>query len=103
MFICAITKKVSKPGEKCIKIVTEKRPRTYYKMVYNEELREWERMISGQGWEIVKEVNATEEGARLWFAAQEDDLRFESTKKQNKKQRKEALDPELEDEWGGKL
>jgi len=61
MFKCAITGKQSKPGEKCNRIVVATRPREYkHRDRENEE--EW----FSYGNEIVREVNATDEGLALW-------------------------------------
>jgi hypothetical protein len=72
MFFCAITGKLSKPGEKCQKIVVESRERVYTRKVRNEETGRWEDVEVGRGWEIVKEVSATEEGVRAWNKMQAD-------------------------------
>lgn len=61
MFICVITGKQSKPGEKCHKLVVETRARTYKHWDRDAE-EEW----FSQGREIVREVNATEEGMAIW-------------------------------------
>lgn len=66
MFQCAITNKISKPGEKCNKIVIKTREKTYHKKIFNEELRQYEEVVAGTGWEIVKEINASSEGLSLW-------------------------------------
>lgn len=70
MFRCAITKKMSKPGEKANKIVTATRDRIYYGWFRNEETGEVEHLEIGRGFEIVSEVNATDEGMRVWMEAQ---------------------------------
>lgn len=67
MFYCAVTGKMSKPGEKCRKIVTEKRDRTYTKRVRDMETGKLNTVDVGRGWEIVKEINATEEGEKIWY------------------------------------
>lgn len=69
MFYCEVTKRLSKPGAKCNKIVTQKAARVYTKMVRDEETRRMIKVEVGKGWEIVKEINATDEGALLWNAA----------------------------------
>lgn len=66
MFICRITGKTSKPGEKCFKAVIKSRPRVYTQKFFNEDTNEYEDVEVATGWEIVKEVNATEEGYNLW-------------------------------------
>lgn len=66
MFYCQITGKLSKPGQKPERITVSTRPRTYTKWVRNEETNKWEEVFVATGWEIVKEVNASEEGAAMW-------------------------------------
>jgi hypothetical protein len=61
MYICQITGKYSKQGEKLNKITVETRPMTY-KHWDREAEEEW----FSQGTEIVREVNACEEGVKLW-------------------------------------
>lgn len=58
MFKCRITGKTSKRGEKLNRIVVETRPKTYY----NEEGE-----VIGEGFEIVEEINASEEGLAIWL------------------------------------
>ncbi len=89
MFICQVTGKQSRQGdprigelyhvgegknnddgirasEKLNRIVVATRERTYYKWVKNEETNKWEEVECGRGWEIVREINASEEGLALW-------------------------------------
>jgi hypothetical protein len=66
MFYCQITKKMSQPGDKLHKVVVERRERVYTRTVVDKETRQEMVEEIGRGWEIVKEVNATEEGARLY-------------------------------------
>lgn len=87
MFICQVTGKLSRRGdprigelayihemkgedirgsEKLNRIVVATRERTYYKWVKNEETNKWEEVECGHGWEIVREINASEEGLELW-------------------------------------
>lgn len=66
MFKCEITGRLSKLGEKCNKIVVERRDRVYHKWVKNEETLRFEKVEVATGWEIVKELRATEEGLKLW-------------------------------------
>jgi len=54
------------PGEKLNKIVVQTRERVYTKRVRNEETGEWEKVEIGRGWEIVREINASDEGVALW-------------------------------------
>lgn len=67
MFYCAVTKKLSKSGEKPYKIVTEKRQRIYMRK-FRDEDGNVEEVIVGRGWEIVKEILTTKEGHDLWMA-----------------------------------
>lgn len=96
MFRCQITGKLSRRGdprtgeyvhmtelnkseenlrssEKLTKIVVEKRERIYTKRVRNEETGKWEDVEIGRGWEIVRELNASEEGAALWASWSDED------------------------------
>lgn len=66
MFICQITGLNSKLNEKPNKIVIETRPRIYTRRVKNEETREWETHEVSKGWEIVKEIIATDAGEQEW-------------------------------------
>ena len=52
--------------EKLNRIVVATRPRTYTKWVRNEETNKWEEVVIGQGTEIVREINATDEGVELY-------------------------------------
>jgi hypothetical protein len=66
MFYCQITGKLSKPGAKPERLVVKTREKTYTKWVRNEETNKWEEVFLAKGWEIVKELNASQEGAQLW-------------------------------------
>ena len=66
MFKCQVTGKLSKPGDKCNKIVVERREKTYTKFFRNEDTGKWEEHEVGRGWEILKEINATDEGVKIW-------------------------------------
>jgi hypothetical protein len=57
MFKCDVTGKFSKLGEKCNKIVAETRERVYLDQEGN---------VVGRGFEIVKELQATDEGVDMW-------------------------------------
>jgi hypothetical protein len=57
MFKCDVTGKMSLPGEKCNKIVAEVRERVYLDDEGN---------VVGRGYEIVKELKATDEGVAMW-------------------------------------
>jgi hypothetical protein len=68
MYKCQVTGRMSRPGEKCNKIVTATRERIYYTKFRNEETGRWEDVEVGRGWEIVKEINATDEAFKQWDA-----------------------------------
>jgi len=70
MFKCQITGRMSRPGEKVNKIVTATRNKIYYGWFRNEETGRFEQHEVGRGSEIVSEVNATEEGVRVWTQMQ---------------------------------
>lgn len=62
MFICAITGKQSRPGDKAHRLVIEKRERFYEPVQIGER-----RMFrEGRGWEIVREVTVSSEGLAIW-------------------------------------
>ena len=63
MFVCGITGQQSKPGEKCHRITVETRAKTY-KHWDKEAEEEW----FSHGTEIVREINASEEGRDKWNA-----------------------------------
>jgi hypothetical protein len=69
MYFCEITGKLSKPGQKCHKVITHIAERVYTRMVRDEETHRLVRVEVGRGFEIVKEVNASEEGMALWNAS----------------------------------
>jgi len=66
MFVCQVTGKLSKHGEKLNKVVVQTRERIYTKKIRNEDTGEWEKVEVAKGWEIVREINASEEGVQLW-------------------------------------
>ena len=66
MYRCYVTGKMSKPGEKVNKLVIKTRPRTYWGSFQNEETGNVETVEIGHGSEIVREVNVTDEGMRMW-------------------------------------
>lgn len=71
MFICELTGKTSQRGEKLNKIAVRTRQRVYTEKVWDEgELVELE---IGRGYEIVKEVNASDEGLKLWRSFTDDE------------------------------
>jgi hypothetical protein len=94
MFRCQITGKLSRQGdprtgeltylseksemdtrapEKLNRIVVQTREREYTKKVRNEETGRWEDVVIGRGWEIVRELNATDEGVAEWNAMSEEE------------------------------
>lgn len=88
MYRCQVTGKLSRQGdprigelyhvgdvktedgirapEKLNKIVVATRERVYTKWVKNEETNKWEEVFVAKGWEIVREINASDEGVKLW-------------------------------------
>lgn len=66
MFQCQVTGRMSEHGQKCNKIVVEKRDRIYMTKVRNEETGRWEDVELGRGWEIVREISATDTGVQTW-------------------------------------
>ncbi len=66
MYICQVTGKQSKPGEGLNKVVVATRERVYTKWVKNEDTNKWEEVFVAKGWEIVREINASQEGVQLW-------------------------------------
>ena len=64
MFRCEITGKMTKPGDKCNKIAVKRRERVYTHFEFQDG-REVE-VEEGRGWEIVKEINASDEGYEIW-------------------------------------
>lgn len=88
MYRCEITGKLSRRGdprigelyhidaektredmhgsEKLNRIVVQTRERIYTKWVKNEETGKREEVEIGRGWEIVREINASDEGLALW-------------------------------------
>ena len=66
MFICQVTGKVSQVGEKLNRLVVKTRPRVYTRKEKDLETGEWVETLVGRGFEIVKELQATEEGLVEW-------------------------------------
>lgn len=88
MYRCEITGKLSRRGdprigelyhidsekvredtrgsEKLNRIVVQTRERIYTRWVKNEETHKYEEVEIGRGWEIVREINASDEGLALW-------------------------------------
>lgn len=70
MFKCAISGKMSKPGEKVNRIVLETRIKEYMGERYDEDTDQYNLVVVGRGYETVKEVFATKEGYELWQKTQ---------------------------------
>jgi hypothetical protein len=66
MFYCQVTGKLSKSGETQNKIVVQTRERVYTRKFRNEDTGKLEDVEVGRGWEIVREINASEEGVQVW-------------------------------------
>ena len=75
MFHCKVTGKRSESGEKLHKLVVAKRSRAYVAKVENEETGYFEDLVVGHGWEIVREVNSSQEGLDLFFSLDEEQKR----------------------------
>lgn len=68
MFICEITGRVTKSGEKMNRIPIVKRNKVYFKKLKSEDTGKWGEVEVGRGWEIVKEISVSEEGLAKWHA-----------------------------------
>lgn len=68
MFICEITGRVTKSGEKMNRIPIVKRNKVYFKKLKSEDTGKWGEVEVGRGWEIVKEISVSEEGLAIWQA-----------------------------------
>lgn len=64
MFRCAVTGKITKPGEGMTRLVIETRPRTYTNFKFNQDTLEVDKIIS-HGYETVKEIQVSEEGLAI--------------------------------------
>lgn len=73
MFLCQITGKLTRPGQKVHRLVVQKRDKVYTQKIRNEETNKWEDVEVGRGWEIAKEVNASEEGRNIWESWTDED------------------------------
>lgn len=71
MFICQVTGKVSKSGDKMNRIPVIKRDKVYFKNIKNEDTGKWDEVEVGRGWEIVREISATDEGVAKWNSMSE--------------------------------
>jgi hypothetical protein len=72
MFKCEITGKFSKPGDKVIRLVTQKRERFYFEV--KDRIEDESTDPIGTGWEIVKEINVTLEGLHQWVLSHPEDV-----------------------------
>ena len=68
MYRCMITGRFSRLGDKLNKIVVSTRPRTYTRWVKDEDTLKYIEIEAGKGWEIVKELSATQAGVEQWNA-----------------------------------
>lgn len=69
MFRCELTGRLSSPGAKPVRLVVERRHRSYDKTVYDLETRTVSVIPSAShGWEIVREVLACQSAAEDWIA-----------------------------------
>lgn len=66
MYICQVSGKLSEPGEKLNKIVVAYREKVYFERRLNEDIRKYETVEVGRGAEVVKEINASDEGVAKW-------------------------------------
>lgn len=66
MYICQVSGKLSELGEKLNKIVVASREKVYFERRLNEDLRKYETVEVGRGTEVVKEINASDEGVTTW-------------------------------------
>ena len=69
MFYDAILRRMSRPGEKCLKVVSATREKIYYRKVRNAETGKLEEVEAGRGSEIVSELWTGEAGLKVWEAA----------------------------------
>lgn len=67
MFICPITNKCTRPGEKMRRITVETREKIYSKRVRDMETGKLNTVQVGKGFEIVKELGVSEEGEKIWY------------------------------------
>lgn len=65
MFKCAITGKFSKPNDKPIRLIVERRPREYKDTYVDDDGNKHEQIV-GRGWEIAKEIDVTLAGLGVW-------------------------------------
>ena len=55
MFFCERGQHISKPGEKCIRVIVERRQKEYRDEVFDSETK-FSSIRTGVGWEIAKEI-----------------------------------------------
>jgi hypothetical protein len=55
MYYCQKCKKLSKSGESTNTVVTKKRPKQYWGFRFNKDRNMEEKVMLGEGWEIVSE------------------------------------------------
>ena len=70
MFYCAITKKLSKSGDKPFRLVTERR---------SVEYKDKDGVVIGHGTEIVKEINVSLAGLGEWCNSHPDDTELRAS------------------------
>jgi hypothetical protein len=83
MFKCQVTNKITEPGEKLNRIVIKTREKVYSQRVIEDG--ELITIEVGRGWEIVKEINASEEGLSIYNKMVENGLKEEFIRKFLKK------------------
>lgn len=68
MFKCPIAKKNTRPGDKMVQVITETRDKVYTRRVRDDETGKLNTIVIGRGWEIVKQLGLSEEGAKIYLA-----------------------------------
>ena len=68
MFYDEVLGRMSRAGAKMVKVVAEKRKKTYFRKTRNIETGEVEDVVIGKGWEVVRELKTSEEGEKIWKA-----------------------------------
>lgn len=64
MYKCMVTNKITRPGTKLNRIVVQSRPKVYTE--WFREDGEWVELEVGRGYEIVKEIQVSDEGLRMF-------------------------------------
>jgi hypothetical protein len=72
MFYDQVQKKMSRPGQKCQQVIVQRRSKSYWRWVKNEDGDFLNTQIAS-GWEIAKTLNTNEEGLRLWNQQRKED------------------------------